>query len=328
MSKRQIAFMMAKIIFAALVLVALSRKVNMAQAWINVRDAARVPIALGILLGFGTVLISGWRWQRLLRIFEIAIPLPALICIAQIGQFFMMFLPGPTGDDLTRMLYISRLAPGQVGEACTTVLLDRCIGLASVLVLAVLCVPWQWNVLATSPQTHWLALVIVTLGAGLVIFGALFYTAGHPTQQWFEKRLRSLPAHSWKDKLARIWGLLCANKTSLAQVVLAATLTQLLLCFLFYLAGISVGISVPFITWLGFVPIVLVANALPITFAGLGVREYLLVLFLGVLAHVDRERALAASLVAFSMILAVCLFGGILYIFYRPAQRSAGQSEA
>ena len=320
MSKRQLAFMLAKIGVAALVLIALSRKVNMAHAWTNVREAAPAPIALGILLGFGTVLISGWRWQRLLRVFQIVIPLPALICIAQIGQFFMMFLPGPIGDDLTRMLYISRLAPGRVAEACTTVLLDRCIGLASVLILAVLCIPWQWNVLAGSPQTHWLALVIVSLGAVMVVFGALFFGAGHPTQQWFEKKLRSLPAHSWKDELARIWGLLCANKTALAQVILAATLTQLLLCFLFYLAGISVGINIPFVTWLSFVPIVLVSNALPITFAGLGVREYLLVLFLGLLAHVESERALAASFMAFFIVLVVCMLGGILYVFYRPRQ--------
>jgi hypothetical protein len=67
---------------------------------------------------------------------------------------------------------------------------------------------------------------------------------------------------------------------------------------------------------------------LPITFAGLGVREYLLVLFLGVLAQVESERALAASFMAFSMILAVCLFGGLLYIFYRPAQRLAAPDQA
>ena len=67
--------------------------------------------------------------------------------------------------------------------------------------------------------------------------------------------------------------------------------------------------------------IALAANALPITVAGFGVREYLLVLFLGVLARVDGERALAASFVTFAMILAVCLLGGMLYIFYRPKQK-------
>lgn len=318
MNKRQVALLCAKAVFAATVIAWLCHKIDVVHVWTRVRDAARLPIVAGMLLCLATVVIAGWRWQRLLQIFQISIPLKALICIAQIGQFFLMFLPGPTGDDLTRMLYISRLAPGRVGEACATVLLDRCIGLASVLMLAVLCIPWQWNVLSTSRQTHWLALIILSAGTGVCFVGAVFFVAGHPTHQWFEKRLRSLPAHSLRDESARIWGLLCANKTSLAQVIGAAVVTQLLLCVLFYLAGLSVGIQAPAFVWLSFVPIVLAANALPITIAGLGVREYLLVLFLGVTAQVESERALAASFVAFAMILAVCLLGGLLYVFYRP----------
>lgn len=106
-------------------------------------------------------------------------------------------------------------------------------------------------------------------------------------------------------------------------MICAALLTQILLCFLFYLAGVAVGITVPFFVWPTFVPIVLAANAVPITVAGLGVREYLLVLFLGVIAQVEGERALAASFVAFSMILTVGLLGGLLYIFYRPRAKPA-----
>ena len=326
MSKRQTAFLIGKILFAAAVITLICRKVDLSDVWISIRDAQRLPIFLGSLLCLCTVVISGWRWQRLLRAFQIDVPLGPLICIAQIGQFFVMFLPGPTGDDLTRMLYISRLAPGRVAEACTTVLLDRCIGLASVLLLAVLCIPWQWNVLATSSQTHWLALALVIAGGVVCLCGVLFFIAGHPTQQWFEKRLRSLPAHSWRDEIARIWGLLCANKKSLAQVIAAATVSQLLICVLFYLAGFAVGIRMPFLVWLSFLPILLASGALPITVAGFGVREYLLVLFLGVLAQVDSEQALAASFVTFGMILAVCLLGGILYIFYRPKQAVAAPS--
>ena len=296
MNKRQVVFLCAKAVFAATVIAWLCHKIDVVHVWTRVRDAARLPIVTGIFLGLGTVIISGWRWQRLLRIFQIAIPLPALICIAQIGQFFMMFLPGPTGDDLTRMLYISRLAPGRAGESCTTVLLDRCLGLASVLALAVLCTPWQWNILSTSRQTYWLALIILAAGVAVCVFGAAFFLAGHPTHQWFEKRLRSLPAHSLRDEAARIWGLLCVNKKSLAQVIGGAVITQLLLCVVFYLAGLSVGIHTSLLSWLTFVPIVLAANALPITIAGFGVREYLLVLFLGVTAQVESERALAAVL--------------------------------
>lgn len=323
MSKRQAAFLVAKLAFAVAVIAWLFHKVDLPKVWNSVRAAQRLPILLGICFCLLSVVIAGWRWHRLLKIFDILIPLRSLISIAQVGQFFAVFLPGPLGDDFTRMLYIARLAPGRVGEACTTVLIDRCIGLASVLVLAVFCIPWQWTLLSTSSQTYWFALTILVAGASICVFGCLFFIAGHPTHKWFEKHLRSLPAHSLRDEFARIWGLLCANKSSLAQVITAAIATQLILCVLFLLAGLSVGIRASFFVWASFVPIVLAANALPITVAGLGVREYLLVLFLGVIAHVESERALAASFVAFAMILVVSLLGGLLYIFYRP-QRKGG----
>ena len=63
------------------------------------------------------------------------------------------------------------------------------------------------------------------------------------------------------SEAARIWGLLCVNKMALALIVGAAVFTQLLLCLLFYLAGLSVGIHAPFLAWLTFVPIILAANA-------------------------------------------------------------------
>ncbi len=167
MNKRRTAFFVAKIIFAVFVIAWLFHKIDLGRVWSSVRDAHGAPIVLGIILSLTTVAIAGWRWQRLLGIFDITISLKSLICIVPIGQFFAIFLPGSTGDDLTRMLYISRLAPGRVGEACTTVLLDRCIGLSSILLLALLGIPWQWKMLSTSSQTYWIAVAIVAGGAAV-----------------------------------------------------------------------------------------------------------------------------------------------------------------
>lgn len=324
MTSRQAAFLLIKLAFATVVLTWLFHKVDAVRVLEAVINAGRIEIVCGVLLCLGMVAIAGWRWHHWLRIFQIEIPLRSLVCIAQIGQFFMMFLPGPTGDDLTRMLYISRLAPGRVAEACSTVLFDRCLGLASVLVLAVICVPWQWTALSASSETYWLALIILSAGAVVCVLATLFFLMGHPTGVWFEKRLRSLPAHSLRDEAARIWGLWCANKKSIALVGGGAILTQFLSCVVFYLAGHAVGIHAPWFVWFTFVPIVIAANALPITLAGLGVREYLLVLFLAITAHVESERALAASFVTFSITLIVCLLGGVLYIFYRPEPEAMG----
>ena len=327
MKAKQAAFLVAKIIFAAAVITWLFHKIDAHRVWLSVRDARRVPIFFGLLLWLFTIVVAGWRWDRLLRIFNIKIPLRSLTSVVPIAQFFSMFLPGTAGDDLTRMLYISRLAPGRVGEACTTVLLDRFIGLTSVLFLALFCVPWQWSLLSTSSQTYWMAVVILSAGAFVCVGGAIFFLGGHPTHRWFEKHLRLRQAHSLRDEAARIWGLLCNHKMLVAKVISAALLTQLLHCVIFYLAGVSVGIESPILLWLGFVPIVLAANALPITIAGIGIRDYLLVLFLGVIAHVDRESAFATSFVMLSLILMICLLGGVLYIFYRPKSKPKPSDE-
>jgi uncharacterized membrane protein YbhN (UPF0104 family) len=318
MKKRQVAFLIAKIVFAAAVLVWLFQKVDVHRVWAAMRDAHRTPIFVGLGLCWSTIALAAWRWHRLLRVFDIGIRFKSLICIVQIGQLFAMFLPGPTGDDLTRMLYISRLAPGRVAESCSTVLLDRCIGLTGLFLLAGVCIPWQWPLLTASNQTYWLAMTILGGATFVAVGGAVFFLAGHPTHRWFARKLRSRPAHSLRDEAARIWGLFCDNKIVIAQVIAVAVATQLVNCVLFHLAGAAVGIDLPLQTWLTFVPIVLAASALPISIAGLGVREYLLVLFLRNIADVDTAQTLAASLVVFAMILTISLLGGLLYVFYRP----------
>jgi uncharacterized membrane protein YbhN (UPF0104 family) len=327
MNKRQAAFLVAKILFAVAVLGILFRKVDVPRVWNSVRGANLGCVAAGILVCLMALCIAAWRWQRLLSVLKIHVPILPLFCVVQIGQFFLMFLPGPVGDDLTRMLYVSRLVKGRAAEACSTVLLDRVLGLTSVFAWAVLCIPWQWRLLTTSHQTYLLAVGMLAAGISTLAFGALFLVTGHPTHRWFEHRLRSLPAFSFRDEAATIWGLYCLNKRCIVQVFLAACATQLLACLIFYFAGAAVGVRLPLAAWFSFVPIVLAANAAPITIAGLGVREYLLVLFLGILGNVGPERALAASFVVFAIMFAVSLLGGVVYILYRPKAAPAPDRE-
>ena len=322
------ALTILKVGFAGGILFWLFHKVNAPHVWLCMREAHLTPILIGILLAEITVLIAAWRWQQLLSVFQIKASVHSLLCIAQIGQFFMIFLPGPTGDDLTRMLYISRLAKGKVVEACTSVAIDRLIGLGSILMLAVICIPFQWELLALTVTTHWMALGIVTFGGITIVAGIFFFLVGHPTRLLFQHKLRSLPAKGFRDEVARIWGLLCDSKPAVARVITAAVGTQILVCTMFYLAGMAVGLHIPMLIWMGVVPIILAASAVPITIAGIGVREYLLVLFLGVLANVDQEKALAASLIVFAMILSVSRLGGIVYILYRPTTVSVTSAES
>jgi uncharacterized protein (TIRG00374 family) len=319
MRHKRTLVVIAKITFSMLVIGLLFRKVNSSQVWSCVREAQPQPFFLGVFLGLVTVCIAGWRWHLLLKIFQIDVPLRSLIGIAHVGQFFSMFLPGPTGDDLTRMLYVSRLAKSKVGEACVSVLIDRIIGLSSVLLVAMICIPHYLHLLIRSRQTYWLGIAIMSAGTLVCLSALLFFLVSKRRQKLLmQSWLPKLPAKKFHARIERIWALLCSSKGSLGSVLAAAIGTQLIICAFFYLAGYAVGIQVSAWIWFGFVPIVLAANAIPVTIAGLGVREYLVVLFLGVSADVDEEHALAASFLVFAMLLFVSLVGGMVYVFFRP----------
>lgn len=320
----RLKFLVAKLIFTIAVLLWLFHKVDAGRVWHAVCAARPAPFFLGVLLCLGTVLIASSRWQALLHVAGISIPYWSLVGIAQTGQFFAMFLPGPAGDDLTRMLYISRLAKGRVGEACATVLIDRVIGLASVLLLAAACLPFHWQLLASSRQTYWIALAIMSAGIVVFVGTLLFFLVPRAVaQRLAEKWLPGSEESSAHVRILRMWENLCAHKAEVGGVLARAMGTQLTICAFFYLASRAVGIETTFAIWLSFVPVVLAANSVPMTIAGLGVREYLFILFLGVLAGVDQESALSASLLAFSMIFSSALVGGLVYVFFRPGKASA-----
>jgi uncharacterized membrane protein YbhN (UPF0104 family) len=114
------------------------------------------------------------------------------------------------------------------------------------------------------------------------------------------------------------------NRGTLALVTVAALFTQSMICVVFYLAARAVGIELPLLSWMSFVPVIVASGALPITFAGIGVREYLLLLFVGgTAAGVDQERILAASILILAIAVAMALIGGMVYLVYRPVAKVA-----
>jgi len=315
MNLKGLAFLLAKALVAGAIFVWLFSRIDGAALLASLYSAAPAPLLVGLVLCVVVLGIAAWRWRRLLGLFEIKASTGSLFSIVWIGQFFSMFLPGPLGDDASRMVYISRIAQGRVGEACLSVVLDRGLGLCSVFALCLLALPLQWKLLAANVQTSWLAGAVFAMGVAVTVGGAAFLVFGRTS--FASGLFRLFPAGKVRDELLRIWNLAASHKGVVMQVFIAAVVVQLLNCAIFWLAGLAVGITLPLAAWINFVPIILAANILPITIAGLGVREYLMVLFLGVLGGVPDSQAMAASLLVFASMVAVSAAGGLVFVLYR-----------
>ncbi len=88
-------------------------------------------------LCFGVlVFITFIRWQMLLRVQDVHLPLKTVTKLGMIGMFFNTCLPGAVSGDFVKMVYVSKHAGKRTTEAVLTIMLDRVMGLYGLLIVA------------------------------------------------------------------------------------------------------------------------------------------------------------------------------------------------
>jgi uncharacterized protein (TIRG00374 family) len=303
----------------------LSRRVE----WLSVLRVISAASPAQLLLAYGLswvpICISAFRWRALLRVLDIPVSLGQLLRVAQIGQFFAVLVPGVAGDDGTRFYYISRFAPGRARQACSTVLLDRVLGFGSLFVVSLFCIPLNWSLMEQTPGTRLIGFVFLAVGGLMLVSGAVFFAV---PKAKLDAVIRAVQARFESSRLvADLTGaamVFSGRRAVLAGVVFGALLTQLVLSASFWAGGEAVGISLNLLSWASFVPVILVAAVLPITFAGIGVRDTLLFLFLGGVARSDPERVAALSILMLAFGLTTASLGGVVYLFFKPPSPQEG----
>ena len=89
-------------------------------------------------------LIGGIRWQYLLYVQDIRLPWWRVLALMIIGVFFNVVAPGGTGGDLVKTFYLMKETPGKRTLALLSVIMDRILGLLSVVILAAIFITVRW----------------------------------------------------------------------------------------------------------------------------------------------------------------------------------------
>ena len=249
------------------------------------------------------VVASAVRWQAVLTALDRGARLPTLVHHYLAGLFVGNFLPSTIGGDLLR---IRRLAADN-GDGATTfasVLLERLTGM---LVLPVITL----TALGVNPGLRQLGTatflaVALSVGTLVVLVGVLFVVS-HPrvgrrftgTSRWHQLAgAVHLGAARFRRHPRAVGGILAAGFTYQLLMVLAA-----------FLAARALGLDHVGLTAVAaFMPAVAIAQTVPISIGGLGVREGAFAVFLHPL-HVATGRAVALGLLIYGLNLVVSLLG-------------------
>src|SRR5260221_1610098 len=117
--------------------------------------------SLGIVCMIGIV-----RWQMILRVRELELPLARVTSIFFVGQFFNAFMLGSTGGDVVKAWYVAHDTHHKKAEAVATVVVDRLIGLLALFVIALFMMAIYHARVFDDPKLFWFS--VATLG--VVVF--------------------------------------------------------------------------------------------------------------------------------------------------------------
>jgi uncharacterized membrane protein YbhN (UPF0104 family) len=258
-------------------------------------------LAAGIALMAGSFVVASWRWQRVLSIFDTHVRLRTLTKHYLAGQFVGNLLPSTVGGDVLRVSR-SSADTGNTTTAFAAVVLERLTGFVALPILVLLGFAINPSLLDIHRSSFAVGIAVGTL----VFLGVILFLAGHPKAAGrFADRdnwMRAIGAvHIGVDRLRRDW------KDAFIALI-AALLYQITVVASVYCAFHVVDVRVPNAAVLAYVPAVAMAQVVPITIGGLGVREGLLAFFFHPMG-VPTGRAVAIGLLWYGMTLLVSVIG-------------------
>jgi uncharacterized protein (TIRG00374 family) len=265
-------------------------------------------MAAAALMLIGSFMLSTLRWHQVVGALGMRSSFGRLLSHFLAGQFLSNALPTTIGGDVVRVARLAR-DTGDSPASFATVVLDRLTGWVVLPVITLIGFGINPALRGLGAQTK-ISLLIAAATLGLLIlvlaaaslkrFGGRF--AGRAGWQRFIDAVHL--------------GIVELRHRPRATLLLigAGFAYQFVLVISAFMTAQALGIEIGLAAMMAFFPAVLIAQVLPISISGLGVREFMLVWLLrsvGVL----HGQAIALGLVVWAMTAATSLLGAPSYAF-------------
>lgn len=220
---------------------------------------------VSVLVG---LLIMSWRFQLLLQRVGFPITLREAIGLTFIGSFTSAVLPGLVGGDVVKTVYLCRSSTHQRSEALAAVLVDRAIGLYSLMFLAVMALPVVslWHL--TRLDQH-IELLLLALWGGVTFAGVLLTIC--PLSPMLHLIQARLP-QGLRD-LLQAFVTYCASPKLLIASICLSLINHVLVVLSFWMVGLLISDPLTFFGHIVLNPLAMLLNAIPLTPGGIGLAE-------------------------------------------------------
>jgi glycosyltransferase 2 family protein len=290
------------------------KRAQMVQA---LRHAQYHWVAIGILAYVVVEIAAAFRWHVLLKVQRIHLSLPRLSGLFLIGMFYNQFLPGGTGGDIIKSYFLVKETPDKRAGALLAVVFDRFIGLVALVTITGALISLRFDFLSQTPETRRLLWVLLALlGASILALLSTFVITGF---KLFHLLPKKFPGREKLIEIAAAYHLYARHWRATFVAFGASVVAHLATFGTFLCAAYALGARVPLLNFFAIMPVERTISALPISFAGIGLREKVLQIMLHGLCGVPEGTAILIGSLSFLIILICCIPGAIVYFFYKPS---------
>lgn len=219
-------------------------------------------------------LLISYRWKSVLGARStVDIPLFGLLKITWIGQFFSSVLPGSVSGDLVKILYIQKFEKAVSKQFLfASILIDRLMGLAGlILLVGISSLSFSGHILENAPamepllKFNYLLVLVVVISLGVFLYW-------HQSIRIILCVLQSKFLSGLFGRIISLWDDLVMIRSRMLKAVILSILIQFIGVVIFWsLISPFVAEKMDFVQALAFLPIGLMALALPVAPSGLGV---------------------------------------------------------
>ena len=288
-------------------------KIDLAEAWLQIRSISSYAVIASAALLFLEMCIAAFRLRQILAMVGPRCGFVQVVDVVFIGAFFSQTLISFVGGDAMRIWRIVR-SNVSLGLAAKGVVFDRMTGLAGLLTLILLTLPFLLDLVTDPAMRLGLLAALIAGVAGFVMLALLKHLPAS---------LKQLKPFHWVADLAVVAISVARSKERLASLLGLSLLINVANVIILYVIALGLSIELAFWHSLLLIPPVLFLAMLPISFAGWGVREGAMIVALG-LVGVTPAQSVALSVCFGLSVLAISLPGGFLWLLHRgqaaPAQ--------
>jgi len=290
-----------KLVISSFAFYLISRKTDMAHVVLILKSIGIVTFLSASALYVLSQVLSTMRWSLLL---PDQYSLKRLFSLYMIGAFFSSFLPGVVGGDAIRAYYLNKDAK-KISVTLAAVFMDRYIGLVTLMMIGICAFPFSLDIFGDSPHLWLMPGFFLSFVSGSVLFFGLR----------LGRRFKLM------TDIYEYFSVLRKQKMVILKTIVLSIGVQLLNFFAVIIIASRMGEDISLLLLGVFLPIVITIAALPISIAGLGVREGVFVILLGLIG-ISPEAATSLSLGWFLSIFVGSL-PGLGFYFFRDQQKGA-----